>query len=231
MVVASKSKGISWRGVVEALTGRHEKCLEGYSDMVARSVAGESFAEADAERVLNLAGKSLEQFTADVERRIERQRLAAEIVRLEALAESAYEAEREESRLVAQHNLRVAEMLAELEPRLAEARRKQNEYAVCGSQANDLRRRLADSCDPELFEQSQAVQAELREALSIQRNATSQFDDARALAQSAGNRGDARAEEFRQQEMGLRQWKERSDKRVAELQSRLEAITAAMVSA
>jgi hypothetical protein len=230
MVVSSKSK-FSWRSIVESLAGRREKSLEGFDDLVSRAARGERFDEPDAERILAQVGKSAEEFAEAVERKAERLRLSTEIVRLESLAESAHEAEQEETRLVAQHNLRVAEMLAELEPRLAEARRKQNEYAVCGSQANDLRRRLVDGCDTELSEQAQAVQSELREALSIQRNATSQFDDARALAQSAENRDEPRAEEFRQQEMGLRQWKERADKRVAELQSRLEAITAAMVSA
>jgi hypothetical protein len=225
----SKSKGFSWRSIVESLAGHREKALEGYSDLVSRSVAGESFAETDAERVLNLAGKTLDEFTADVERRLERLRLAADIVRLESLAESAYEAEQEESRLVAEHNRRVAEMVAALEPKLVALRELQNSGLSARLQVDDLRRQLIDGCDPGLFEQAKALQGELSEALSIQRNATSQFDDARALAESAENRGDARAEEFRQQEMGLRQWRERSDARVAELNSRLESITAAMV--
>jgi hypothetical protein len=230
MVVASKSK-FSWRSIVESLAGHREKSLESYADLVSRSVAGESFAETDAERVLNLAGKTLDEFTADVERRLERQRLAAEIVRLESLAEDAHAAETEEVRIVGQHNSRVAEMVAELQPKLLALRERQNS-GVCGrSQADDLRRRLADSCDPGLFEQAKAVQAELREALSIQRNATDQYHDARSLAQSAENRDEPRAEEFQQQALGLKQWKERADKRVAELNSRLESITAAMVSA
>jgi hypothetical protein len=230
MVVSSKSK-FSWRGVVEALAGRREKSLESYADLVSRSVAGESFAETDAERVLNLAGKTLDEFTADVERRLERQRLAAEIVRLEAMAESAFEAEKEESRLVTAHNERVAAMVAELQPKLHALRERQNSGVGGLLQANDMRSRLMDSCDPELCEQSRTVQAELREALSIQRNATSQFDDARALAQNAENRDDPRAKELRQNALGAQQWRERADARVAELQSRLESITAAMVSA
>jgi hypothetical protein len=230
MVVASKSK-FSWRVAVESLVGRRAKALEGFDDLVERAARGESFSEADVERTLNLSGRSPDEFAEAVERKAERIRLAAEIERLESLAEQSHEAEMEERRIVTAHNERVAEMVAELQPKLLALRERQNSGVGGRSQADDLRRRLADSCDPGLFEQAKALQDELSEALAIQRNATDQYHDARALAESAENRGDARAEEFRQNAMGVQQWKGRADKRVAELQARAETVQAAMVSA
>jgi hypothetical protein len=228
MATATKQR-TNWRQVIDLLIGKTEKALEGYGDLVTRMAAGEDLEAGAVEKTLDAAGKTADDLEADVARRQERIRLAGEIERLERLAETLPELGAEETRLVTEHNRRVGDMLSVLEPKLAELRQLQNERTPCRSQADDARRKLADTADDELHEQERAVQSELREALAEQTNATGQFHEMRLLAESAEANSDRRAPEYHEQVLGLKTWMDRSAKRVRDLQSRLEEIAEAKV--
>ncbi len=187
MVVSSKSK-FSWRVAIDALAGRRVKALEGFDDLVSRAARGESFSEADAERVLNLSGRTPDEFAEAVERKAERLRLAGEVERRERLAEAGHEAEAEELRIVAEHNERVAAMARELEPRLSELRRIQNESASARTRASDFRARLSATADYELLNQERTVAAELREAVAAEHHAWNVLDDKRSRVRELQNR-------------------------------------------
>ena len=223
MVATVKSK-MGWRAMIDLLAGRTEKALEGYGDLVSRLASGEQVDESAVERCLNLSGKSPDDLERAVASKAERIRLAAEIERLEGLAETLHELEAEEALLVTEHNQRVSDMLAVLEPKLVELRQLQNERMGSRSQADDARRRLADTADDELHEQERAVQSELREALAEQTNATGQYHEMRLLAETAEANSDRRAAEYHEQALGLKSWLDRATKRVRDLQSRLAEI-------
>lgn len=220
-MVVAKSK-FSWRVAVEALAGRRAKSLESFDDLVNRAARGEQFAEADIERTLNLSGRSPEEFAEAVERKSERLRLAGEVERLERLAEAGHEAEAEELRIVAEHNERVAAMARELEPRLSELRRIQNEAASARTRASDFRARLSATADSELLDQEQTIAAELREAVAAEHHAWSVLDDHRSRLGGLDRNAEGVA--------NLRQRAEQERSRVRELQNRMAEIAVAKES-